>query len=33
MKKLLAVVLCLVLAGSCLICLSACGKQDLTQSQ
>ncbi len=33
MKKALAIILCLVLAGSCLVCLSACGKQDLTNSQ
>lgn len=32
MKKLLAVVLCVVLAGSCLVCFSSCGKQDLSQS-
>ncbi|MBR3438914.1 MAG: hypothetical protein IKH13_05360 [Clostridia bacterium] len=32
MKKLLAVVLCVVLAGSCLVCLTSCGKQDLSQS-
>ncbi len=33
MKKILAVVLCIVIAGACLACLSACGKQDLTNSQ
>lgn len=33
MKKTIAVIICLVLAGSCLIGLSACGKQDLSQSQ
>ena len=33
MKKIIAVVICLILACSCLIGLSACGKQDLSQSQ
>ena len=28
MKKILAIVLCIVLAGSCLVALSACGKQE-----
>ena len=33
MKKILAIVLCVILAGSCLVGLTACGKQDLTNSQ
>ena len=32
MKKILAIVLCVILTGACLACLSACGKQDLSQS-